>query len=244
MKNNLEWSILKVIDLKYWIKLDNLQLREPPRKELWDFAFNCWILSRELKMNPNVISEEIIWLIRTIDIVESAETDWAYINIKISKNIFWDIFNELYKNIDLENTIYDSGKWKNIVIDYIWANVWKPLHIGHMCTPNQWQAMINIYKKLWYNVISDSHIGDWWIIFWKLIAAYKLWWDEKSLEENAVNHLFELYVKITTEAEEKWEEIDELTRNEFKLLSKWNSDSIELWRKFTSYSIHDMNIQY
>jgi arginyl-tRNA synthetase len=34
-----------------------------------------------------------------------------------------------------------------------------------MCTPNQGQAMINIYKKLGYNVISDSHIGDWGIIF-------------------------------------------------------------------------------
>jgi arginyl-tRNA synthetase len=34
-----------------------------------------------------------------------------------------------------------------------------------MCTPNQGQAMINIYKKLGFNVISDSHIGDWGIIF-------------------------------------------------------------------------------
>jgi arginyl-tRNA synthetase len=44
-----------------------------------------------------------------------------------------------------------------------------------MCTPNQGQVIINLYKKLGYDVISDSHIGDWGIIFGKLITAYKLW---------------------------------------------------------------------
>ncbi|MDR2639772.1 MAG: arginine--tRNA ligase [Candidatus Peribacteria bacterium] len=46
-------------------------------------------------------------------------------------------------------------------MDYIGPNVGKPLHIGHMCSPNQGQTMINVYKKLGYDVISDSHIGDW-----------------------------------------------------------------------------------
>jgi arginyl-tRNA synthetase len=42
-----------------------------------------------------------------------------------------------------------------------------------MCTPNIGQALINLYKKLGYTVISDSHIGDWGGIFGKLIYAWK-----------------------------------------------------------------------
>gem|GEM_PF-3883691 len=34
-----------------------------------------------------------------------------------------------------------------------------------MCTPLQGQALVNVYKALGYTVISDSHIGDWGIIF-------------------------------------------------------------------------------
>jgi arginyl-tRNA synthetase len=107
---------------------------------------------------------------------------------------------------------------ETVVVDYIGTCVWKPLHIGHMCTPNIGQTMINIYNKLWYNIISDSHIWDWWIIFWKLITAYKLWWDKSRLSENAVDYLLELYVKITAEVKEN-PELDQKTRDEFKLLS-------------------------
>jgi arginyl-tRNA synthetase len=67
-------------------------------------------------------------------------------------------FLELYKN---QTNVAQIGAGKKVVIDYIGANVGKPLHIGHMCTPNQGQAMINVYKKLGFDVISDSHIGDW-----------------------------------------------------------------------------------
>ena len=89
-----------------------------------------------------------------------------------------------------------------VIIDYIGANVGKPLHIGHMCTPNIGQTLINLHKKLGYQVIGDSHIGDWGIIFGKLILAYKLWGDEKKLQENAVEYLFNLYVKISSHIEE------------------------------------------
>jgi arginyl-tRNA synthetase len=43
-----------------------------------------------------------------------------------------------------------------------------------MCTPNQGQVIINLFEKMGYNVISDSHFGDWGGIFGKLIFYYKV----------------------------------------------------------------------
>jgi arginyl-tRNA synthetase len=81
-----------------------------------------------------------------------------------------------FKNLENQNIFANFPKRdETIVIDYIGTNVGKPLHIGHMCTPNIGQTLVNLYKKLGYNVIGDSHIGDWGIIFGKLILAYKLW---------------------------------------------------------------------
>lgn len=233
-----------LIKKEYDLDIKDIKLETPPKKELWDFAFWAFLLSRDLKRNPNQIANELLEKITSYELIDSASVEWPYLNIFINKAIFNDLFTNIYLD-DYYKDISNIGNKKNIVVDYIGANVWKPLHIGHMCTPNQWQAMINVYKKLWYNVISDSHIWDWWIIFGKLITAYKIWWNESDLKSNAVDYLLNLYVKITSEIEKEWNnsDLEQKTRDEFKLLSSWNNDSIDLWTKFTSYSIDAMNYQ-
>lgn len=240
MENTLKQEILKVIKEKYNIVLDDIKLTVPPKKEMWDFAFNCGILSRELKKSPAVISVELLSDLQSIELIKSVTEESGFINISLNNDIFTSNFKTIYENYLNDKNYFNVWNSSKLVVDYIGANVWKPLHIGHMCTPNGWQAMINIYKKLGYDVISDSHIGDWGIIFGKLITAYKLWWDENKLKENAVDYLLELYVKITAEIEND-ELLEQRTRDEFKILSEWNRESVELWKEFTSYSIDAMN---
>ncbi len=279
------------------IDINDLSLETPPKKELGDYAFPCFWLSKILKKWPGQIWQEIIDFVKNnekYNIFSNLEVAWPYLNLRLDKAFLSKYFIE--NHTDLLNYSDENNKNKTIVIDYIWANVWKPLHIGHMCTPNQGQVLINLFEKMGYNVISDSHIWDWGIIFWKLILAYKMWWDENKLKENAVEHLFELYVNISSEIEKelnnvkdiyllihsdykykvlftenlekcnnefkellngalidekikekiinlKFDNLEQQIRNEFKLLSEWNLESIELWQKFTRYSIDVMNIQ-
>ena len=247
MENKLIEILKKIINDNYNFNIDEIKLVSPPKKELWDFAFGCFLLSRFLKKWPNIIAEELKEIIeneisnKKFYLIDSVSTAWPHLNIKISKKFYTEIFNEIYGKKD---TLLKSSEWewRNIFIDYIWANVWKLLHIGHMCSPNQWQVIINLYKKLWYNIISDSHIWDWWIIFGKLILAYKMWWDESKLILNPVNYLHELYIKITTEINDN-DSLEQKIRDEFKLLSEGNCESVDLWKKFTKYSIEAMDIQ-
>jgi arginyl-tRNA synthetase len=243
MIKEIEKILIESIDKKFNLKLDWLKIWVSPKNMFWDYSFNGGVLARDLKKNPALIIEELREFLEDNKnwLIEWMEVTWAYLNIKVNNNIYTELFNKLYKNKDnlIDKNISHN---KSIVIDYIWANVWKPLHIGHMCTPNQWQVLINLYRKLGYNVIADSHIGDWGIIFWKLILAYKLWWDESKLEEEAINYLLELYIKITEETE-KNPDLEQKTRDEFKLLSEGNSESVELWKKFTSFSISAMQVQ-
>ncbi len=241
MEKKIIALLQKVIKEEYQIELSEIKLEFPPKKDLWDFAFGCFILSKDTRKNPAIIAGELVKILESEELIEWVSAAWPYINLKISKTIFTEVFKWMFldKKNFLSPKISDN---ETVVVDYIGTCVWKPLHIGHMCTPNIGQTMINIYNKLWYNIISDSHIWDWWIIFWKLITAYKLWWDKSRLSENAVDYLLELYVKITAEVKEN-PELDQKTRDEFKLLSEWNEESKKIWAEFTSYSIEAMNKQ-
>jgi arginyl-tRNA synthetase len=241
MENKVIEILEKIIKEKYSIIVKDLKLNVPPKNMFWDYSFNGWILSRDLKKNPNIICSELKEFLEEKNdrkLIKDIEIAGSYLNIKLCESIYTDIFLDLYKK--KENLIGKPWKDKTIVVDYIGVNVWKPLHIGHMCTPNIWWAMINIYKRLGYNVISDSHIWDWGIIFGKLITAYKLWGDESRLSKNAVDYLLELYIKITSEIEND-NTLEEKIKNEFKLLSEWTQESVDLWSKFTKYSISKMN---
>ncbi len=235
------WEILKNI---YWleINLEELIVEIPPKKEMWDYTFSTFLLAKNLKKSPVEIWQEIIDCVEKnkekYNIFSNLELAWPHLNFRLDKDIFSKIFIDNSKDF-IENKIYSQ---EIVIVDYVWINVWKPLHIGHICPSLQWQFLVNIYKKLWAKVIWDTHIWDWGIIFGKLILAYKLWWDEKKLKENAVNHLFELYVKISNEVE-KEENLEEQFRQEFKKLSLWDKDSIELWKEFTRHSIDSMQVQ-
>ena len=242
MQQQIQEYLKYIIEKIYNIEVSGIELSVPPKKNMWDFAFGCFSLARELKKSPQIIAEDLKGIVeadeRFSDFFEKLEIAWPYLNIYISGTSFvQDFIDFLWKK-----DIWEIQKNKNIIIDYIGANVGKPLHIWHMCTPNQWQVIINVYKKLWYNVISDSHIWDWGIIFWKLICAYQEHWSEEKLQENAVEHLFQLYVKITAQSK-KDPELDQKFRDTFKKLAEGNEKLVSLWKNFTSFSIEAMNVQ-
>lgn len=241
MEKQIIALLQEVIKQNYNIELADIKLVFPPKKNLWDFCFQCGVLSRDLKKNPMLIAQELVPLLSNQELFSEVTATGPFVNLKISKQIFVSALANMYHGLD-NYLAPNIGNGEKIVIDYIGTCVGKPLHIGHMCTPNIGQVMINLYKKLWYDVISDSHIWDWGIIFGKLITAYKLWWEEEKLSENAVDYLLELYVKITAEAE-KNPDLEQQTRDEFKLLSEGNEESKKLWAEFTSCSIEAMNKQ-
>jgi len=241
----MEEEIIKIIKSAikklYNIEQVEISLNPVPKKQFGDLSFNCWILARETKKNPVIIANELLWELWNNNLLEEIKTAGAFINFKISDSIYSDIFKGIYSmQEDFLSPKISSDEL--VLIDYIWMNVGKPMHIGHMCTPNIGQAIINLYNNTWIKVITDSHIWDWGIIFWKLITAFKLWWDTEKLKDNAVDYLLELYVKMTKEVE-KDESLEQRFRDEFKLLSEWDKQSVELWAEFTSHTISDMNEQ-
>jgi len=236
IKEKVSQILKQAIYELYWVSLEEIKLENPPKKELGDFCFGPFLLAKSTLKNPWVISWELKNILEKNSNFLEVTIAWPYLNFKLS----FEFYTELFLNDNFQ--ILNIWNWKTIVVDYIWTNIWKAMHIWHMCPSNQWQVTCNLFRKLWYSVIWDSHLWDWWIIFWKLIYAYKTWWNENDLENWAVDYLQSLYIKVTTEAE-KDETLDEKFRIEFKKLSLWDEESKKLWYLFTKYSLENVQIQ-
>ena len=215
----------------------------PPNKEMGDYAFPCFKLARELKKAPNIIAEELKEKISEDDVVSKVEIAGGYLNFFINPEV---IVKEVLNNINQMQDRYgssDEGKGKNVVIDYSSPNIAKPFHIGHLRTTIIGQALYNIYEYMGYNSIGVNHLGDYGTQFGKLIEGYKRWGTEYDIENNPIDNLMKIYVRINELCKED-ETVLEACRENFRLLEQGDEYCHNLWVKFRDVSLQEFQKIY
>ena len=208
-----------------------------------DYSFPCFRLAKELKKAPPLIANEIKEkLEQEIKEIEKIEVVGGYLNFFVNKNILAkEVLEEVSKSEEYGKS--EIGKEKNIVIDYSAPNIAKPFHIGHLRSTVIGGALYNIYKHLGYNVIGVNHLGDYGTQFGKLIEGYKLWGEEYNIDEDPINELTKIYIRIN-EACKANEQILENCRNNFKKLEDGDSYCVEIWKKFRELSLKEFQKVY
>ncbi len=212
-----------------------------------DYAFPCFILAKELKKSPVAIAEEIKEKIsqnlENIKEISEVSAVNGFLNFKLNKN---QITQEVIDEFDTEKENFGSQKQEkpqNIVIDYSAPNIAKPFHIGHLRSTVIGQALYNIYKYLGYNVTSINHLGDYGTQFGKLIEGYKRWGAEYDIENNPIDELMQIYVRINNLCKED-ESVLEECRNNFKKLEDGDTYCVEIWKKFRELSLKEFDKVY
>lgn len=212
-----------------------------------DYAFPCFILAKELKKSPVAIAEEIKEKIsqnlENIKEISEVSAVNGFLNFKLNKN---QITQEVIDEFDNEKENFGGQKQEkpqNIVIDYSAPNIAKPFHIGHLRSTVIGQALYNIYKSLGYNVTSINHLGDYGTQFGKLIEGYKRWGAEYDIENNPIDELMQIYVRINNLCKED-ESVLEECRNNFKKLEDGDPYCVEIWKKFRELSLKEFDKVY
>ncbi len=208
-----------------------------------DYSFPCFTLSKILKKSPIIISEELKEKIINPDFIEKIECVSGYLNFYIKKEI---LIKEVCKEYEEKGQTYgDSniGNNKTILIDYSSPNIAKPFHIGHLRSTVIGNSLYNIYRTLGYKVIGINHLGDYGTQFGKLIEAYKLWSNEYNIEENPIDELTKMYIRIN-ELCNSDEIVLERCRNNFKLLEEKDEYCLNLWKKFRKLSLEEFEKTY
>ena len=211
-----------------------------------DYSFPCFRLAKELKKAPPVIANEIKEKLKQElkenNEIEKIEVVGGYLNFFVNRSILaQEVLEEVSKSEEYGKT--EMGKGKNIVIDYSAPNIAKPFHIGHLRSTVIGGALYNIYKYLGYNVTGVNHLGDYGTQFGKLIEGYKLWGEEYNIEEDPINELTKIYIRIN-EACKQDEQILENCRNNFKKLEDGDPYCVEIWKKFRELSLKEFQKVY
>ena len=233
--------IAKVVDI------DEVEIKKsiekPKGTENGDYAFPCFRLAKDLHKAPQMIANDIKENIQVDEhTITKIEVAGGYLNFFINKEILVkEVLNEMATNDEYGKSVVGNGK--NIVIDYSAPNIAKPFHIGHLRSTVIGAALYKIYKYLGYNVTGINHLGDYGTQFGKLIEGYKLWGNEYNIEENPIDELTKIYIRINQACKED-EQVLENCRNNFKKLEDGDKYCVEIWQKFRELSLKEFQKVY
>ncbi len=235
-------------------------LEYPPDTSMGDLALPCFRLSKSLRRSPVQIAETLAGAVKCDEFSNITAVN-GYLNFKINDLAF---AKRVISDISEEGAKYGSsmcGEGKTVVLDYSSPNVAKPFHIGHLGTTVIGHSLKLLHEFEGYNCVGINYLGDWGTQFGKLIVAYKLWGDKKTVEEGGVDGLVRLYVKINNEikaeedasvaglseeaaAKAKHSELGDAARAEFSKLERGDEENLKLWRWFVDVSLEEYQKTY
>lgn len=204
-----------------------------------DFAFPCFILSKQLKENPSQLAIQIRQELGTQKSFQEIQTAGPYINFFINRK---DFSLSLIKQVKKQKDMFGSSenfKGKKALVEFSSPNIAKPFGIGHLRSTIIGNSIANLCKFQGYKTIKANYLGDWGSQFGKLMHAYEKFGDEKKLNEEPMKHLYEIYVKINSK-----KEYDERSREWFKKLEQGDKEAKYLWKRFREISIKEFEKTY
>lgn len=230
------------------LELTKEELKEyieiPKDTKMGDYALPCFKLAKEMKKSPVIIANEIKEKIEMPNkYISKIEAVNGFLNIFINNEI---LIENVLDEMESKKENYGSsniGNDKNIIVEYSSPNIAKPFHVGHLRTTVIGRALYNMYKFLGYNTIGINHLGDWGTQFGKLIEGYKRFGNEYNLEENPIDKLTEIYVRINELCKEDESVLDDC-RNNFKKLEDGDEYCTQVWQKFKDLSLKEFQRIY
>ena len=140
-----------------------------------------------------------------------------------------------------------SGKGKLCLVEFSSPNIAKPFHAGHLRSTIIGAFLANLYEANGWDVKRLNYLGDWGKQFGLLALGWRRFGDEQKLQENPVQHLFDVYVEINKLASEeggKGEQIHDEAREFFKGMEDGKEENLLEWERFRNLSIEKYKETY
>lgn len=212
-------------------------LGRPPKPEMGDYAFPCFVLSKTRKQPPQQIATELAGALSPeLDLLETARAAGPYLNLSVRRDRYAEhvLRPAVRQGADVGTS--REGEGKVVLIDYCSPNIAKPFHVGHLRSTIIGAALYRLFQALGYRSVGINHLGDWGTQFGKQIVGLRRWGSAGDIED--LERLNELYVKYH-QAEPEEPELTEEARGWFRRQEEGEREAVELWEK-----IRDTSVRY
>ncbi|KAG9307789.1 hypothetical protein G9A89_023354 [Geosiphon pyriformis] len=209
-------------------------LEVPKNPEHGDIA----IAIPRLRVKGNPVEVAQSWAVKLVPnkYIISASASGHYINFKISRPLLAKL---LLQDIYARKEKYGHNKsciGKTAVVEFSSPNIAKPFHAGHLRSTIIGNFVVNTLEANGWKTIRMNYLGDWGKQYGLLAVGFEKYGSEQELVKDPIKHLYDIYVKINSDAEED-KEINESARAYFKKMEDGDQIALDLWNKFRDLSI-------
>lgn len=133
---------------------------------------------------------------------------------------------------------------KNIIVEFSSPNIAKPFHVGHLRSTIIGNCISNVLSFCGHNVHRLNYLGDWGTQFGILSLAYDYFGDDRSLQEDPLKHLLDVYIKGNAQCESDTNWREKAKERFSKLEHKQDNEVYKQWQQFRSLSIEKLKSLY
>ena len=211
--------------------------------EFGDYQCNdAMSLAKILRKNPREIAQTFVSNAILHESLERIEVAGAgFINMYLKPDWLAGYLQGMMQDRNLG--VAQTGDGRVIVMDYGGPNMCKPLHIGHLRSPNIGSSLARMLRFMGYCVIADSHLGDWGTQFGIIIMGYRHFGNKDAMAKNPLEELERIYVKSyeKTKTDKDWLA---QCRQELVKLQSGDAGNLALWRQFMESSRQEVDRTY
>jgi arginyl-tRNA synthetase len=150
MKEKLAGEIARVLKISVIAK----DLSTPPKVEMGDFSWSCFVLAKERKQAVNEVAQE---LAQTLN--KTSGQSWQRVEaIGPYVNFYLDLGK--WNHLVLTGDLNFPKTGKKLMIEFSQPNTHKEFHVGHLRTAFLGASLVNIFRTLGNEVVAANYIGD------------------------------------------------------------------------------------
>ncbi|KAL0953311.1 hypothetical protein HGRIS_004559 [Hohenbuehelia grisea] len=156
---------------------------------------------------------------------------------KLVKDTLLDIYNSPSYGF------HDIGAKHKIIVEYSSPNIAKPFHVGHLRPTIIGAFTSELYKRFGWLVNAVNYLGDWGTQFGMIAVGFDKYGSEDMLQLDPCHHLYEVYVKISGDAESD-PSIKVAAAEHFKKLELGDEQALAVWKQWRELSIRRYKEDY
>ncbi|THH04283.1 hypothetical protein EW145_g5637 [Phellinidium pouzarii] len=210
-----------------------------------------------LKAKPAELVAKVVDNFEPNEYIERVSSDGVFVHFysrttTLTRHVLGQI-NELSKPTEkCPHGLYGTnvtGAGKKIVIEFSSPNIAKPFHAGHLRSTIIGTFLGNLFEACGWDVTRFNYLGDWGKQFGLLAVGFERYGSEEKLQENAIMHLFNVYVAVNKDSKAEEERGGPEVTNEkasavFRAMEDGDEKTLALWSRFRELSIKAYELVY